>query len=295
MNNILNFHGLVKVEKISKGWSGDQKYYAESSSGEKFLLRISDISEHSKKEAEFAVMQKMAQAGIKMSLPVDFGVCNEGKSVYQLLTWCEGEEAKEVLFGLSDEEQYAYGCKAAEVLKRMETIDAQPASGEWAKQYKQRVDRYIELYRNCGYTFDGDDVIISYLQENIGCIGERPTALMHMDFQTDNMVISPDGELYTIDFQMFDVADPYHVMTGAGVSAMYSIPFAMGQMAGYFGKAVPEDFWDKYNHYMISEMLYAFTVGVHMEEAREETLHMFDDEIERIKQGGFHIPEWYQK
>ena len=76
---------------------------------------------------------------------------------------------------------------------------------------------------------------------------------------------------------------------------MYSIPFAMGQMAGYFGKAVPEDFWDKYNHYMISEMLYAFTVGVHMEEAREETLHMFDDEIERIKQGGFHIPEWYQK
>ena len=293
MKDIPNFRQFTKVEKINKGWSGDQKYYAESSTGEKYLLRISDVCEYDKKKEEFAVMQKMAQAGIKISLPVAFGVCNEGKSVYQLLTWCEGEEAKEVLFGLSEAEQYAYGRKAAEILKRMETIDAQPASDEWTKQYKQRVDRYIELYRNCGYTFEGDDVIISYLQENIGCIGKRPTALMHMDFQTDNMVISPDGELFTIDFQMCGVTDPYLVLTGAGVSAMYSISFAMGQLEGYFGKSIPEDFWEKYNHYMISEMLYAFTVGVHMEEEREDTLHMFDEEVERIKHGGSHIPEWF--
>lgn len=295
MNAIPNFHQFTKVEKINKGWSGDQKYYAESCAGEKFLLRISDISEYSKKEAEFSVMQKMAQVGIKMSLPVAFGVCNGGKSVFQLLTWCEGAEAKEVLFGLSEDEQYAYGRKAAEIMKLMETIDAQPASDEWAKCYKDRVDRYISLYRNCGYTFDGDDLIISYLQDNIDCIGKRPTAVMHMDFQTDNMVISPDGELYIIDFQMCGIADTYHVLTGAGVSAMYSIPFAMGQLEGYFGKAIPEDYWAKYNHYMISEMLYAFTVGVHMEEEREDTLHMFDDEVDRIKHSDSYIPEWYRK
>ena len=46
---------------------------------------------------------------------------------------------------------------------------------------------------------------------------------------------------------------------------------------------------------MLSEMLYAFTVGVHMEEEREDTLHMFDDEVERIKHDGSLIPEWYQK
>ena len=76
---------------------------------------------------------------------------------------------------------------------------------------------------------------------------------------------------------------------------MYSIPFAMGQIDGYFGKDVPQDFWEKYNHYMLSEMLYAFTVGVHMEEEREETLHMFDDEIGRIKNNGSLIPVCYQK
>lgn len=295
MRDIPNFDTFVKIESIHKGWSGDKKYYVETKDGERFLLRISDMSTYDAKKYEFDVMKKMSAIGIKMSSPIDFGICEGGKCVYQLLSWCDGEEAKEVLYNLSDAEQYAYGKKAADVLKRMEQIDHKPASLEWAECFGERVKHYIELYRKCGYTFDGDEVIINYLQTNHHCIGERPTALMHMDFQTDNMVISSDGELYTIDFQMCGVADPYHVLTGAGVSAMYSVPFAMGEIEGYFGKEIPDDFWDKYTYYMLTEMLYAFTVGVKMNEEREETLHMFDDEVERIKHNVSPIPTWYQK
>lgn len=295
MKEIPNYDTFVKVEPIHKGWSSDKKYYVKTKDGERLLLRISDISAYKAKQQEFEIMKKMSATGMKMSLPISFGVCENGKSVYQLLSWCDGEEAKEVLYHLSDAEQYAFGLKAASILKQMETIDYKPASLEWAKNYRERVERYIELYRNCGYTFDGDDVVISYLQTQHHCIGERPTALMHMDFQTDNMVISPNGDLYIIDFQMCGVADPYHVMTGAGVSAMYSIPFAMGQVEGYFGKTIPEDFWDKYSYYMLAEMLYSFTVGVKMEEEREGTLRMFDDEVERIKHNGSVIPVWYKK
>lgn len=295
MKEIPNFDTFVKVEPIYKGWSSDKKYYVETKEGERLLLRVSDISAHEAKQQEFDIMKKMSSTGMKMSLPISFGVCENGKSVYQLLTWCDGEEAKEALYSLSDAEQYAFGIKAAGILKRMETIDFKPASLEWAKSYQERVERYIELYRKCGYTFNGDELIVSYLQAQQHCIGERPTALMHEDFQTDNMVISPDGELSIIDFQMCGVVDPYHVMTGAGVSAMYSIPFAIGQIDGYFGTTVPEDFWEKYNYYMLAEMLYAFTVGVKIEEEREETVHMFDDEVNRIKYYGSYIPTWYQK
>ncbi len=295
MRNIPNFDTFVKIEPICKGWSGDKKYYIETKDGERLLLRVSDISTYKEKQREFDIMKKMLDTVMNMSLPISFGVCENGKSVYQLLTWCDGIEAKEALFHLSDDEQFAFGQKAAGILKQMETIDYKPASLEWAKSYQERVERYIELYRKCGYTFEGDELIISYLQTQHHCIGKRPTELMHEDFQTDNMVISPDGELYIIDFQMCGVTDPYLVMTGAGVSAMYSVPFAMGQIEGYFGNAVPEDFWKKYNYYMVAEMLYAFTVGVEMEEEREETLHMFDDEVERIKNNGSHIPAWYQK
>ena len=229
MKDIPNFDTFMKVEPIHKGWSGDKKYYVETKDGERLLLRISDISSYEEKQREFDIMIKMSAAKIKMSLPISFGVCENGKSVYQLLSWCDGTEAKEALYDLTEDEQYAFGQKAAVILKQMETIDYKPASEEWAKSYRERVERYIELYRNCGYTFEGDDLIVSYLQTHLSCIGERPTALMHMDFQTDNMVISPDGELYTIDFQMCGIADPYLVLTGAGVSAMYSVPFAMGQ------------------------------------------------------------------
>lgn len=295
MKDIPNYETFVKIEPIRKGWSDDKKYYVETKDGERLLLRVSSILSYEKKQQEFDIMKKMAAAGIKMSLPIAFGVCENGENVYQLLTWCDGKEAKEALYGISDAEQYAFGLKAADILKRMETIDYKSASLEWAKDYQERVKRYIELYRECGYTFDDDDVVISYLQTQQYCIGERPTALMHEDFQTDNMVISPDGDLYIIDFQMCGVADPYLVMTGVGVSAMYSIPFAMGQIDGYFGKSVPEDFWEKYNYYMLAEMLYAFTVGVGMEQEREEALHMFDDDIERIKHNSSHRPAWYEK
>lgn len=294
MKDIPYFSTFTKIEPIHKGWSGDEKYYVEAASGERYLLRISDIAAYDEKQREFAVMQKMAVAGLKMSLPVSFGVCGEGKRVYQLLTWCDGTEAKEALDALSEAEQYAFGQKAADILRQMETIDYQPASMAWAEAYRARIERYIGLYRACGYTFEGDDVIIDYLRSRIDCIGERPTALMHNDFQTDNMVISPDGELYVIDFQMHGVADPYHVLTGAGVSAMYSVPFAMGQLDGYFGGPAPEEFWAMYDHYMLSEMLYAFTVGVHMEDEREETLHMFDEEVERIRRKGPVVPGWYR-
>ena len=290
MKDIRNFDIFVKTEPIHKGWSGDRKYYLETKDGERFLLRVSDISSYETKQHEFEIMKKMSAAGIKMSLPISFGICEEGKSVYLLLSWCDGEEAKEALYHLSDAEQYVFGRKAANVLKQMEAIDYKPPSQEWFQTYQGRVAHYIELYRRCGYTFDGDDVIISFLRTQRHCIGERPTALMHEDFQTDNMVISSDGELYMIDFQMCGETDPYLVMTGAGVSAMYSVPFAMGQIDGYFGKTVPEDFWQKYRYYMLAEMLYAFTVGVKMEEEREETLHMFDNEIKRIKYQGSPIP-----
>ena len=290
MKDIRNFDIFVKTEPIHKGWSGDRKYYLETKDGERFLLRVSDISSYETKQHEFEIMKKISAAGIKMSLPISFGICEEGKSVYLLLSWCDGEEAKEALYHLSDAEQYVFGRKAANVLKQMEAIDYKPPSQEWSQTYQGRVAHYIELYRRCGYTFDGDDVIISFLRTQRHCIGERPTALMHEDFQTDNMVISSDGELYMIDFQMCGETDPYLVMTGAGVSAMYSVPFAMGQIDGYFGKTVPEDFWQKYRYYMLAEMLYAFTVGVKMEEEREETLHMFDNEIKRIKYQGSPIP-----
>lgn len=292
MKNILNDESFLRVDLIYKGWSNDKKYYAETKNGEKLLLRI---SEYEHKKYEFEMMNRISESGIKMSKPIDFGICKDRKSVYQILTWCEGEEAKALLPSLSEKEQYEYGLKAAAMIKRMEEVDKKLASDEWAQRYKQRVERYIQLYSNCGYRFDGDEVILSYLEVGFSCIGERPMGMIHEDFQTDNMVISPDGELYVIDFQLCGMVDPYYAMMSVGVSAMYSVCFARGQMEGYSGKNVPTDFWEKYNYYMLTEMLYTYTVAVTMDEERAEAGGMFVEQVERIKNGASFIPQGYRE
>ena len=140
MKDIPYFDTFVKVKPIYKGWSGDRKYYIETKDSERLLLRISDISAYEAKRQEFDIMRKMASTGMKMSQPISFGICENGKSVYQLLSWCDGAEAKEALCELRDSEQYEFGQKAADILKQMEAIDCKPPSPEWAKYYRKQVE-----------------------------------------------------------------------------------------------------------------------------------------------------------
>lgn len=150
MKDIPDYDQFMNIIPIHKGWSRDKKYRVETKSGKKLLLRISDISALEEKRREFELMRQMAATGIKMSEPIDFGVCDEGQSVYQLLTWIEGDEAKELLPSLSEQEQYAYGWQAGRMMLKMQTAESYPPSSEWASVYGQKVKQYIEAYKSCG-------------------------------------------------------------------------------------------------------------------------------------------------
>lgn len=97
-HDIKNRETFCRFEPIGKGLSGDEKFAVETADGRKFLLRISDISQYERKKTMFDMMARVAALGVPMPNPVDFGTCNEGRSVYQLLTWCEGEELEPILF-----------------------------------------------------------------------------------------------------------------------------------------------------------------------------------------------------
>jgi len=70
------------------------------------LLRVADISEYERKKTEFEMMKQVAALGVPMSQPLDFGICYNGKSVYSLLKWCDGEDADIALPRLTETEQY---------------------------------------------------------------------------------------------------------------------------------------------------------------------------------------------
>lgn len=288
-------HKYKNIEPIQKGWSSDKKYRMVATDGKPLLLRVSDITAYEEKKSEFQLMHKFYETGLKMSQPIEFGICDDGKHVYQILSWIEGSEAKEVLPLMTDKEQYAYGWKAGEMMHLMEQVQCHPASDEWSSIYGERVAQYLKNYQSCGHHILGEELLLPFLLAHKDSPKNRPLALLHADFQTDNMVISPDGELYAIDFQGSGIVDPYFALTGVMVSAEGSKPFAIGQLQNYFGGLVPDDFWILNAYYMAAESINAFTVAVQLgqeeidysNEMSKATLLWFDN-LNHL------VPSWYK-
>lgn len=136
--DIPNHESFIKIEAINKGVSGDYKYYVETAQGQRYLLRISNIESYERKKTMYDMMKRVASLGVSMSVPVDFGICNNGKNVYQLLSWCDGETADVVLPELSYKEQYLLGVKAGQNLKKIHSIPAPCELEDW-------YDRFVRI------------------------------------------------------------------------------------------------------------------------------------------------------
>jgi aminoglycoside phosphotransferase (APT) family kinase protein len=116
-SDIPKYKTFTKIEPITKGWSSDKKHCVETASGERLLLRVSDIAEYERKLAEFKMLKRVAEFYVPTSRPVNFGICDDGKSVYQLLMWIDVKDLESALPTLSEAEQYALGIKSGEILQ----------------------------------------------------------------------------------------------------------------------------------------------------------------------------------
>jgi len=83
------------------------------------------------------MMKQVAALGVPMSQPIDFGICDNGKSVYSLLTWCDGEDAETILPRLTETEQYVLGIKSGDILRLAHSIPALKEQEEWSICDKQ--------------------------------------------------------------------------------------------------------------------------------------------------------------
>jgi serine/threonine-protein kinase len=243
MTNILNSNRFFKIEPINKGWSSDKKYLATAADGKRYLLRVADIAAYDRKKTEFENMKRVAALDIPMQQPVEIGVCDNGQSVYQMLTWVDGEEAREVLPFLPKTEQYVLGLQAGRILKRIHALSSTAPSDDWLNEYGIKIDRYIHNYQNGGHAFEGDSLFIDYLRQSRHLMSNRPMCLTHDDYHPGNMILGADKKLSLIDFQRLRMVEPYHAFSGLCFSAKYSPHFATGQIHGYFDGEPPEDFW----------------------------------------------------
>lgn len=294
MQTINGYSTFSKIEAINKGWSSDKKFYIETTEGKKLLLRTADISEYQRKKAEYEMMKQVVALGVPMSQPVDFGICNDGKEVYQLLTWCEGKDAELALPSLTETHQYVLGIKAGEILRQLHSIPAPKEQEEWGSRFNRKTNNKIKKYKECGLKFDGDEKIISYLENNRYLLSGRPQCYQHGDYHVGNMIISPENSLFIIDFNRHDFGDPWEEFNRIVWSATVSPYFATGLINGYFNGTPPIEFFKLLAFYIssntLSSIYWAISFGQEeitiMKNQARDVLSWFDNMNNPI-------PNWY--
>ncbi len=245
------------AEPVNKGWSSDRKYRVETGAGEQLLLRLSGAEKLEAKRKEYAIIAKYATLGFAMSHPMDFGLCDGGKAVYMLLTWVEGRDLEAALPELSEAEQYRLGWAAGDILRRIHglPLDAEdlPAATKRARKLAQ-----LDRYEASRVRVNDDEPVIRFVRENIDRIWRQPPVYQHGDFHPGNLIYRADGTLGVIDFNRWEVGDPweeFYKLESFGREV--SVPYCVGQIDAYFEDAVPEDFWETLAVYVAHASLFS--------------------------------------
>ena len=288
------YQNIISKTPIDKGWSGDQKYCAVTADGQKYLLRISPIDRLERKRLEYEKMSEVAQLGIPMCLPVEFGTCEEG--AYSIQSWIEGKDAEEAIMALAADMQYHYGWNAGQILAKIHTIPAPYDAPDWETRFNAKIDRKIAMYNNCELKYEsGGDAFLKYIEENRLLLYDRPQSYQHGDYHIGNMMIDRNGLLTIIDFDRDDFGDPWEEFNRIVWCAQAAPAFASGMVDGYFDGNVPVEFWKLLALYICSNTLSSLPWAIPfgdkeiqvMQNQAAQVLQWYDD-MKNV------VPAWYK-
>lgn len=297
IDNIKNNMGvimksLVDKEQLATGWSADKKFHAVDSEGHVFLLRTSNIAHFEKKRYEYEIMNKFAQSGVSMCTPLEFGTGED--IVYSIQAWIEGENARNLIPNLANNDHYQYGFKAGKELKKIHSVSVSKADKNWEELYNQKLDRRIKRYEENPLHFDEAEEFIKFINENRYLLKNRPISFLHGDYHIGNVMIDFSKNVHVIDFENYSYGDPWNDFRQIIITMMLSHEFASGTIDGYFDNNVPKEFWNLMAMYITSDMLHNICFDapfgkVKIDAIREKVKNIYDwyDGMKSV------IPNWY--
>ncbi|MCL2226130.1 MAG: phosphotransferase [Oscillospiraceae bacterium] len=287
---------IINSEPITKGWSGDKKYCVITTDDMKYLLRIFPVSRYESRNMLFELMEQAEALDVPMCTPIECGICDEG--VYWLQSWIDGEDLEAVLHTFSEAEQYVYGVKAGEILRKIHSVPALGVPSErpdWAVSFDHSTYERIEKYHSCGLRFDGDEPVLEFLTQNKSLIENRPQNLQHGDYSIRNMMLEK-GELKIIDFERLYFGDPWEDFVFNMLEAAKNSYFTTGQFHGYFGGEPSEEFWRTYAFYIYSSLLPGMYELDQTDTFEKDRILKQTAEILRwFESIGNPVPTWYLK
>jgi serine/threonine-protein kinase len=163
---------------------------------------------------------------------------------------------------LSETEQYIWGLKAGEILRKIHTLPAPNNIND--EMWFDVINEQIHEYRECGVIFENDEYVIDFINKQKHLMERRKKCFRHSDYHVGNMMIENDT-LYIIDFDICDYGDPWEDLSGVVLGATYSPCFATGQLRGYFGGTPTDKEFNQVAFYIacntLSSICWAALVG----------------------------------
>ena len=237
---------FAKIDPVTKGWSNDEKYHIVTDDGRRMLLRVSDRSEFDRKRTEYGMMERVYNLGVFTSQPLGFGLCDEGKSVYSLSAWLDGESADIALPLMPKAKQYLLGIKTGEILRKIHSFPAPENAEPWGGRFLNKVKKWMDEYASRPQIhFDIGDMLIDYLNNHSDIPHARPQTLTHGDCNIENIIVMPNDEIGVIDFSGYNTpyGDPWWDMDNMTWMTTLHPYFYTGQIRGFFQGEPPAEFW----------------------------------------------------
>ncbi|MDD4495350.1 MAG: phosphotransferase [Eubacteriales bacterium] len=300
LHDILSYDNFVIIEPINKGQSNDKKYYIETTDGKLLLLRVTDIAEYDRKKAEYEMMARVYELGVVTPQPVDFGLCNDGKSVYSLSGWLDGEDAESCMPSMSEAGQYSFGLKAGAVLRKIHTLSAPDNAEPWCERFRHKVQTRIDLYNKHGLQSESGEKILKYLHDKQGVLDNRQQTFWHGDFNVGNHMIMPNGEIATFDYNYWnlDYGDPWWEFVIIPWGKEPPAHYFTGMINGYFSDNPPREFFDALSYYYacdaLSALCYTFT-GMENGYSPDDGKRHMENILRWFDNMNNPVPTWYLK
>lgn len=196
---------------------------------------------------------------------------------------------------LSKEEQYSLGRKAGIILKKIHSLSIDTEDKNDKSIVKKKLLQ-IQKYEDSKVRIPNDESIINFIKENINFINNETKVYQHGDFHPGNLIFLETKEIGVIDFNRWDVGDPYeefYKLESFGVDI--SIPYCIGQIESYFDDNIPYNFWKALAVYSAHVALYSIKWA---EQFGEDDLNNMRKICYRILDDydGFntYIPKWFE-
>lgn len=295
IKRLAKFQHASHIKPILKGYSDDQKFLVQQAEGS-YLVKIFDSAQAGAKYAEFHALQAMQQYDVSCSKAIELGEWQDISKGYMILSYIDGEEATDALLHYTEEQQLQIGIEAGKELKKIHRHQADQAMPSWHERKQAKHQAYMRSYEQLGMRIPHDESMIAFIDEHIHLMAGRPNLFQHDDYHPGNLVVK-DGKLAgVIDFNRCDWGDPFHEFLKVGLfSVEVSVPFAIGQIRGYFNEqSPPEYFWRLYTLYIAMSLISSI---VWIQKVKPEETNEMLQRLVRVMEDHHNfasiVPRWY--